>query len=84
METHIDRFGRVIIPKIIRDHLGLTAGSVLHIEEQDHHIILKFSDNIPQIKIEDGIAIFTGKATNDIESAMKSEREQRLKKLGNF
>jgi AbrB family looped-hinge helix DNA binding protein len=84
MEARIDRFGRVVIPKMVRDHLGLREGSILYIEESNHNIILKIIDNTPQIKIEDGIAVFTGKAISDIEYAIKSEREQRLKDLGNY
>lgn len=82
MEARIDRFGRVVIPKAVRDHLGLKPGSILHIEEINHDILLKVVDHAPQIKIEDGIAVFTGKAVDDLESVIKSEREQRLKNLG--
>lgn len=41
METTIDRFGRVVIPKRVREDLGLKAGEPLVIEEQAEGILLK-------------------------------------------
>lgn len=41
MDAVIDRFGRVVIPKELRDALGLKAGSVLQILFGNHEIRLK-------------------------------------------
>ncbi len=81
METQVDRFGRIVIPKVVREHLGLKTGSILHIEEGDHNIVLKMADHTPQIKIKGGIAVYVGQAVDDIESAIQQERDQRLKNL---
>ncbi len=35
MRTAIDRAGRVIVPKKLRERLGLTGGEVLEIRERD-------------------------------------------------
>lgn len=81
METRIDKFGRVVIPKTVRNHLGLKTGSVLQIEESNHDIILKVVDNSPKFKIKEGVTVYTGKAIDDIESAIEEERDHRLKDL---
>jgi len=41
MKTAIDAAGRVIIPKAIRDALGLVEGSPLEIEMRDGVVILE-------------------------------------------
>jgi len=41
MKAALDRFGRVIIPKKIREHLGLDAGKMLSIEENEGAVLLK-------------------------------------------
>jgi AbrB family looped-hinge helix DNA binding protein len=38
MRTAIDSAGRVVIPKALRDVLGLTAGQPLDIAERDGHL----------------------------------------------
>lgn len=82
MEIQIDKFGRIVIPKAMREHLGLKTGSVLYIEEHNHGIILKVAENIPRITVKNGIAVYNGKPTDDIESSIQHERDDRLDKLG--
>lgn len=82
MESAIDRFGRVVIPKAIRDHLGLKPGMVLKVEEHDHEVLLKITEHEPQIKSIEGILVFTGKPTANIESAIHQFRNEQIKRKG--
>jgi AbrB family looped-hinge helix DNA binding protein len=41
MRTTIDAAGRVIVPKAIRDALGLTEGTALEIEVRDGAVVLE-------------------------------------------
>ena len=82
MQTNIDKFGRIVIPKSMRDHLGLKTGSVLYIEEIDNKIMLKVADRTPKIKIKEGVAVYMANAIDDLDSIIDDEREQRLKDLG--
>ncbi|MCZ7590053.1 MAG: AbrB/MazE/SpoVT family DNA-binding domain-containing protein [Gaiella sp.] len=41
MKTAIDRLGRVVVPKPIRDKLGLLGGEALEVEERDGVIELR-------------------------------------------
>lgn len=40
MEATIDRAGRLVVPKALRDALGLVAGTGLRIEERDGRLVL--------------------------------------------
>lgn len=81
MLTSVDKFGRIIIPKAIREHLGLQAGSVLEIEELDHKILIKIHDDEPKLTREGGFLIFVGKPVGDLENAIEKLREDRFKFL---
>ena len=35
MQTTVDKFGRIIIPKKVRDHFGLKPGTPVEIEKID-------------------------------------------------
>ena len=43
MDATLDRFGRIVIPKKVRDNLDLGPGSQMRIEEIDYGIVLLFS-----------------------------------------
>jgi AbrB family looped-hinge helix DNA binding protein len=81
METLVDKFGRVLIPKAVRDHLGLKPGAVLQIIEKNHDVVLRMSEHESPLKRKGSVMIFTGRATGDIESAIQLEREKRLKDI---
>ena len=44
MKVTIDAAGRVVIPKQVRERLGLAAGSILEIEELGDHVELRPAD----------------------------------------
>lgn len=84
MEVTIDKFGRVVLPKPVRDGLDLDAGSVLVVEEIEEGILLKPVRNAPDIVDEDGVLVFVGEPTGDIEAATDSLRRKRLRALGSW
>ena len=80
METTLDRFGRIIIPKNVREDMGLEAGALFLIEKQGEKIILKPLQGEPQVVEKKGIFVFTGAAVGDVDSALHEHRRSRLKK----
>ena len=80
METTLDRFGRIVIPKRIRDDLGLRAGSVLEVKEDSQKILLEPVQEAPRLIMKKGILVISATAEGDIEGAVRSHREDRLKK----
>jgi AbrB family looped-hinge helix DNA binding protein len=81
METRLDKFGRVVLPKDIRDHLDLKPGQVLKVERADEEVILKPVEKELPLHIKDGVLVFSGAVTGDIAKAVKQHREGRLKKV---
>ena len=81
MITTIDKFGRIIIPKKFREHLGISFGTTLNISENDGRIVIEpVQDNNPVVD-KDGILVFTGKLDNNRSDFVHSDRNKRIHKL---
>ena len=81
METTLDKFGRIVIPKRVRDDLGLFPGSVLKIEERAKEIVLKPAPESTPLVLKDGVLVFTGEVEGDVETILRRDREERSRKL---
>jgi AbrB family looped-hinge helix DNA binding protein len=80
METTLDELGRILLPKEIRDDLGLQPGAVLRIEERGTGIFLtpELSETgDPYLVRKGGVLVFTGQAEADLESAVQRMRDER-------
>lgn len=81
METTVDRFGRVVIPKRVRDDLGLAPGTVLIVEERGRAVSLTPLTEEP-LGDEGGVLVFRGRAAGDLAEEVDEAREARLSDLG--
>lgn len=81
MQVEVDKFGRFIIPKSVRLHLGIKPGAILELKEQDHKILLCLVDFQSALTRKEGVLVFTGEATDNLEDAIHSMREDRLEGL---
>jgi AbrB family looped-hinge helix DNA binding protein len=81
MKTRLDKFGRVVLPKDVRDHLDLKPGQVLNVERTDEEVILKPVEKEPHFHMKDGVLVYSGSVSGDILKAVKQHREGRLKKV---
>ena len=84
MEAILDKFGRIVIPKKIRDDFSLTPGSTIRIEEGKNEIVLKPVEGEPSLTEKDGVLVFTGKILEDIDKKIKDIRDERIQVLGGF
>jgi AbrB family looped-hinge helix DNA binding protein len=82
MQTTIDRFGRIVLPKKLRDDFNLEPGSQIQIEESGQEIILKPIHGEPNLRLKEGVLVFSGVALGDIDKAVEKHRSERLKSLG--
>jgi AbrB family looped-hinge helix DNA binding protein len=81
LQVTVDRFGRVVIPKAIRNDLGLSSGSVLAIEETEKGILLRVVGDEPNVIDKNGVLVFTGAATGDLGDAVRTHRDSRLQSI---
>lgn len=81
MQLTIDKFGRIVIPKALRDDLRLSSGTVLEVEEKADHLILRPFHDQPALMRKNGFLVYTGKPVSSLDTVVKQERKARLLKI---
>jgi bifunctional DNA-binding transcriptional regulator/antitoxin component of YhaV-PrlF toxin-antitoxin module len=81
MVTTLDKFGRVIIPKRFREHLGINFKSTLNISEDGKRIVLELVREREPVVDRNGILVFTGNLESPKSDLLKSDRNKRMHKL---
>ena len=81
MHTTIDRFGRIVLPKKLRENFNLEPGSQIRIEESGQEIILKPIHGEPNLRLKEGILVFSGTPLNNLDTALAEHRRGRLNSL---
>ncbi len=77
---HIDRAGRVVLPKPIRERLQLEPGESLEIESFDDHIVLRPVRLHATMRKELGVLVFdTGEpiSASDVRLTIQKVRNER-------
>ncbi len=65
METTIDSVGRIVVPKALRDALGLRAGSTVDISRYGSGLQLVPTGRTARLVDEAGVLVATGDTTID-------------------
>ena len=81
MVTTLDKFGRVIIPKKLRERVGINYKSTLNISEDGSRIVIELIQDKEPLVNRNGILVFTGKLEDKKSDSIKSDRNRRMKKL---
>jgi AbrB family looped-hinge helix DNA binding protein len=79
MNTRLDSRGRMLIPKRLRNELGLEPGTKLEIDSGEGRIVLIPRCGGPDLAWEDGVLVFTGEATGDLEKVPLAQRRRRFR-----
>jgi len=67
MKAVVDSVGRIVVPKQLRDELGLRAGSTVEISRYGAGLQLIPSSRTARLEEEDGVLVATGETTIDDE-----------------
>ncbi len=81
MEATLDRFGRIVIPKKIRDDFNLQAGTQIYIEETEQAIILTPKNGEQNLFWKDGVLVFSGVPVGDLSEALTKHRDERVRSI---
>ncbi len=65
MKASIDSVGRIVIPKPLRDALGLTAGSTVEISRYGYGLQLVPGERTARLVAESGVLVATGETALD-------------------
>lgn len=76
----MDRFGRILIPKKVRDRLGLTAGQELALDIENGKLMLEPPQE-PVIVREGKALVFTGKLLEHDVDWVAWARENRMRQI---
>ena len=74
----IDRAGRIVLPKPLRDQFNLHPGSQLTIAPGSDHLELKPVESSSAMAREDGLWVHQGMAQVNLSAAVNQLREERL------
>jgi AbrB family looped-hinge helix DNA binding protein len=76
----LDKAGRVLIPKPVRQELGLGPGDTLQLESEGEQITLRPMRAKALLKKELGVWVYQGESTEtSITAVIDREREKRLR-----
>ena len=87
MDVTIDDYGRIVIPKEVRDQLGIESGSILEIrvdpdDNAEGSITLTPRDQTPALQQKDELLVHAGTLTEedfDIVEQIRTERHERAR-----
>lgn len=79
MEVTLDEYGRIVIPKPVRDRLGLGAGTSLELtvtqsEGGGEEISLRPSGRSPALERVDGVLVHTGTSDRPLDPVESVQR----------
>ena len=80
-KTRIDRFGRIVIPKKIRNDFGLSVNSEVEVETTaDNNIIVHSKPVKPFVLDKDGVLVVCSEPTESFENFLQKDRNDRIEK----
>ena len=77
----IDKAGRLIIPKKVRERLGLKSGDKLKIDVVGERIELEAQGDETKVEIRNGRRVIVGTGDVDVVKAIEATREEQVERI---
>lgn len=83
MKLHLDKSGRVVLPKPLRQRLGLRAGTAFEATEAAEGVLLRPITRRPSLVERDGFLVHTGQASRSFDWQQLSDdlEQERLRDI---
>jgi AbrB family looped-hinge helix DNA binding protein len=81
--TTLDKAGRIVIPKSVRDEMNLEPGDAVEISSNGDHVTLRPVCSAPRLRKEQGVWVFdsgvpmTAKFVREVLREIREERDRR-------
>jgi AbrB family looped-hinge helix DNA binding protein len=82
--VEIDKAGRIVIPKKMRDAMGLTPGTRLRIEQDSAELRLEPDFQESRLEMRDGLLVMVGGppvSVEDVNQAIRQGYEERNRRI---
>ncbi len=83
--VEIDKAGRIVIPKKMRDALRLTPGTRMRVENLGERLTLELDYPEPRLELRNGLLVMVGGpplSGEDVNRAIDEMRERRMRFVG--
>lgn len=67
MQVHVDKAGRLVLPKTIRQQLGITPDTALELISSPEGVLLRRVTEVPSMRLVDGLWVHQGAAHPNID-----------------
>jgi AbrB family looped-hinge helix DNA binding protein len=83
MTVTIDKAGRIVVPKELRQRLGLRANTELEILDHPEGLLLRVPETQPSLVKINGLLVHHGRAeaSADFDRAINTVREERIQSM---
>ena len=78
MQLVVDKFGRVVLPKALRESHDLGPGERMDVEERPECLILRPARQRSVVTKRDGLLVVSGSAEGDLTQALARHRRERI------
>lgn len=84
IEVTIDNHGGIMLPRELKNRLGLLPGMTMVVEQDDAEgVCLRVQAESPQLVDKQGIIVIRAESSEDLTNVIRSTRDQRLSELLN-
>jgi AbrB family looped-hinge helix DNA binding protein len=78
MTVTIDKFGRILIPKKVREELHLSPDDAVELRVEDGVIHIRPIPQEAPLRFEGRVLVVDAEAVGDLENALERSRDERL------